>query len=134
MNKLDKSNVRPEITDDITPSIYFNKLVMDRINMCPIPKIPTINALVEFCINGKDEGKWGLVIEKGMVKDVICAKEEDIDPYSRKPNCTFTMNGETFLSIIRKEISPQKAFFDRKVNVQGNMLLALKANVLVNYL
>lgn len=134
MNTPDKPNGRPEITDDVTPSIYFNTLVINRINMCPIPKITTINALVEFYIKGKDGGRWGLVIEKGMAKEVICAKEEVADPYPCKPDCTFTMNEETFLSIIKKEISPQKAFFNRKVNVQGNMILALKANVLVNYL
>ena len=128
------TNGRPEIPEDVTPSVYFNTLVIDRINKCTIPKITSMNILVEFHISGKDGGRWGLVIEKGTAKEVICAKYSDTEPYPQKPNCSFTMNGETFLSIVRKEITPQKAFFKKEVDIRGNIFLALKANALVCYL
>ncbi len=131
---LPETTDRPEIPDDVTPSIYFNNLIVDRINKSPIPKIKKLNILVEFHISGEDGGRWGLLIEHGMAVNIIEADEENPDPYSRKPICTFTMSGKTFLAIVRKETSPQKAFFTRKVNVKGDMFLALKANVLVNYL
>lgn len=134
MDTQDKSNGRPEIPEDVTPSVYFNTLVISRINRCSTPKITSMNLLVEFCISGEDGGRWGLVIEKGMAKEIICARDRDSEPYPQKPNCSFTMNGETFLAILRKEITPQKAFFTRKVDIRGNIFLALKANALVCYL
>ncbi|MGR3176575.1 MAG: SCP2 sterol-binding domain-containing protein [Candidatus Anammoxibacter sp.] len=134
MDISDKSNVRPEIPDNVTPSVYFNTLVINRINKCPTPKITSMNLLVEFCISGENGGRWGLVIEKGMAKEIMRAKDSDSEPYPQKPNCSFTMNGDTFLAIVRKEITPQKAFFKKKVDIRGNIFLALKANALVCYL
>ena len=125
---------RPEIPNGITPSEYFNNLIVDRINMCPVPKISSLNFLVEFCVNGENGGSWGLIVKKGTAMKVIQAVEGEPDPYNQKPDCRFTMDNEVFLDIIHKRISPQKAFFTRKVNVNGNMFLALKSNVLVNYL
>jgi putative sterol carrier protein len=44
------------------------------------------------------------------------------------------MDSETFMSILKREFTPQKAFFKRKVKIGGNIMIALKMNVLVNYL
>ncbi|MCP5002949.1 MAG: SCP2 sterol-binding domain-containing protein, partial [Planctomycetes bacterium] len=52
----------------------------------------------------------------------------------RKTKCIFRLDGNTFMSIVRREIKPQQALFQRKVQIRGDMLLALKMNVLVNYL
>lgn len=134
MEPVTTSSARPEIPDDVTPAGYFNTLVLDRINRCAIPKIKSINVLVEFCISGESGGRWGLVINNGMAKEIICAEDSDQDPYARSPDCTFIMSEATFLSILHHEITPQKAFFARRVDVKGNILLALKANNLVSYL
>jgi putative sterol carrier protein len=51
-----------------------------------------------------------------------------------KPTCTFILKSATFISILRKEITPQKAFFEGHVEIQGNLFFALKMNILVGYL
>jgi hypothetical protein len=38
------------------------------------------------------------------------------------------------MSIIRREITPQQAFFKKMVQIEGDIAIALKMNVLVNYL
>ena len=43
------------------------------------------------------------------------------------------MDGETFMSIIKREITPQQAFFRKMVQIEGDVTIALKMNVLVNY-
>lgn len=129
-----ETNDRPEIPDDITPSTYFNDLIINRINKSPIPKIKTLNVLVEFHVSDIDRGRWGLVIEEGIAKNIIHVENNDPNPYPKAPTCTFTMNSKIFMAIVRKEISPKKAFFTRKIDVSGNIFLALKANVLVSYL
>ncbi|MHC4455351.1 MAG: SCP2 sterol-binding domain-containing protein [Planctomycetota bacterium] len=50
------------------------------------------------------------------------------------PVSTFRMDSETFMSILKREFTPQKAFFKRKVKIAGDIMIALKMNVLVNYL
>ncbi len=44
------------------------------------------------------------------------------------------MDSDTFMSILKRVYTPQKAFLKRKVKIAGDVMIALKMNVLVNYL
>lgn len=120
-------NERPEIPDNITHAEYLDRFLKDRVNHAPIPKISILNAIIQFEITDGVNGTWNIVVENGFVTEVT---KETIE----KPTCTFILDSNTFLSILRREITPQKAFFTGKVTIKGNMFLALKMNILVNYL
>ena len=49
------------------------------------------------------------------------------------PTCVFIIRGAVFLSILRREMTLQQAFFKGKMEIKGDVLSALKMN-LVNYL
>ncbi|MGQ3683676.1 MAG: SCP2 sterol-binding domain-containing protein [Candidatus Loosdrechtia sp.] len=118
---------RPVIPENITHTDYFNRLLKERVNKSSIPKIYDLNAVIQFEISDNGNGKWDVVIENGIVKEVT-------EELHKKPTCVFTLDSATFLSIIRREITPQQAFFQRKVDIRGDVFLALKMNILVNYL
>ncbi len=128
---------RPDITNEVTPVEYFEQLIYARVNLCPLPKIESLHTVIRFDIDGDNGGSWTIAVECGLLKHVVrnCSdtctspNETTILPVS-----TFRMNSETFMSILRREFTPQKAFFKRKVKIAGNMMIALKMNVLVNYL
>ena len=128
---------RPEITDGITPVEYFEQLIFARVNFCSLPKIESLNTVIRFDIDGDSGGSWTIVVEGGHLKRVVrnCF---DTCPSSNetvlRPVSTFRMDCETFMSILKREFTPQKAFFKRKVKIAGDILIALKMNVLVNYL
>lgn len=46
--------------------------------------------------------------------------------FSGKPDVTFTMKDDDVFELISGKLNPQKAFFQGKVKVQGNMGMALK--------
>jgi putative sterol carrier protein len=120
-------NKRPEIPENITHVDYFNQLLKARVNLSPVPKISSLNATIQFEITDSGNGRWNVVVEKGLVKDVTTA-------FCKKPTCVFAMNSATFLSIIKRKITPQQAFFRGMVNIKGDMFLALKMNILVGYM
>ena len=120
-------NERPEIPENITHDEYFNYLLKERVNKSPISKIPSLNAIIQFEITDRGSGTWYIVVENGLVTEVT---KETLE----QPTCAFILDSDTFLSILRREITPQKAFFKGKVTIKGNLLLALKMNILVNYL
>jgi hypothetical protein len=42
---------------------YFEKLMKNRINLSPEPKIPELNAKIQFNITGVGAGRWTLVLD-----------------------------------------------------------------------
>jgi len=76
-------------------------------------------------------------VERGLLERVVrnctdtCVSSNETILH---PESSFRMDSETFMSILKREFTPQKAFFKRKVKIGGNIMIALKMNVLVNYL
>jgi len=130
-------NERPDITNKINPVEYFEQLIYARVNLCPLPKIESLHTVIRFDIDGDNGGSWTIAIECGLLKRVVrncsdtCVSPDDT---TLLPVSTFRMDSETFMSILRREFTPQKAFFKRKVKVAGDIMIALKMNVLVYYL
>lgn len=128
---------RPEITNETTPVEYFEELIFARVNLCSLPKIESLNTAIRFDIEGDNAGSWSIVVERGFLKRVV-RNYSDTSPLSDEavlvPASTFRMDGKTFMSIIKREITPQQAFFKKKVRIEGDVTIALKMNVLVNYL
>ncbi len=128
---------RPDITNEITPTEYFERLIFARVNLCPLPKIESLHTVIRFDIDGDNGGSWTIVVECGLLKRVVrnCSDAcGSPDETILLPASTFRMASETFMSILRREFTPQKAFFKRKVKIAGDIMIALKMNVLVNYL
>lgn len=128
---------RPDIADGITPVEYFEQLIYARVNLCPLPKIKGLNTVIRFDIDGDSGGSWTIAVESGLLTRVVrncpdtCPSSEEA---ALRPVSTFRMDSKTFRSILKREFTPQKAFFKRKVKIAGDMMIALKMNVLVNYL
>jgi hypothetical protein len=128
---------RPEITDETSPASYFEELIFARVNLCPLPKIVSLNTVIRFDIDGDNGGSWTIAVEGGFLTRVVRNYSDTCSSSSEtvlRPVSTFRMNSETFMSILKREFTPQKAFFKRKVKIAGDIMIALKMNVLVNYL
>ncbi|MBT3880984.1 MAG: SCP2 sterol-binding domain-containing protein [Candidatus Scalindua sp.] len=128
---------RPDIANGITPVEYFEQLIFARVNFCSLPKIESLNTVIRFDIDGDNGGSWTIVVEGGHLTRVVRNSPEICSSSNEtvlRPVSTFRMDCETFMSILKREFTPQKAFFKRKVKIAGNIMIALKMNVLVNYL
>ena len=128
---------RPDITNEITPEEYFEQFIFARVNLCSLPKIESLCTVIRFDIDGDNGGSWTIVVEGGHLTRVVRNSPEICSSSNEtvlRPVSTFRMDCETFMSILKREFTPQKAFFKRKVKIAGNIMIALKMNVLVNYL
>ncbi len=128
---------RPDITNGITPVEYFEQLVFARVNLCPLPKIESLDTVIRFDIDGDNGGSWTIAVESGLLKRVVRNCSDTCSSSNEtvlRPVSTFRMDSETFMSILKREFTPQKAFFKRRVKIAGDIMIALKMNVLVNYL
>jgi len=120
-------NTRPRIPENITPTEYFTHLLKDRVNLADEPKISSLTAVIRFEMTDGNGGTWDIVVEKGLVKDVVRNSKET-------PTSTLKLSSAVFLDIIKRKVTPQQAFFQRKVDIDGDMFIALKMNILVSFM
>ena len=66
-----------------------------------------------------------MVVGNGLVK-VVTKEVHDRHTY------VFTLESDVFLLIFRREITLQQAFFKGKMDIKGDILLALKMNARIN--
>lgn len=64
------------------------------------------------------EGYWVVNAKDGKGKITYNGKE--------KPDVTFTISDDDVVELISGKLNPQKAFFQGKIKIQGNMGLAMK--------
>jgi len=64
------------------------------------------------------EGYWVINAKEGKGKVTYDGKE--------KPDVTFTISDDDVVDLISGKLNPQKAFFQGKIKIQGNMGLAMK--------
>lgn len=104
---------------------YFEDFLVEKMNKQLLPNLRSLSATCR--INVEDVGRsWALKIEQGrLVK---------ISHNSMDCQCTFFVNFDTFCRIVSGRLVPQKAFFKRKVDIQGDMETGLKlATVLAEF-
>lgn len=83
--------------------------------------IERVRAIYGFRVTNGPKGKtgyWVINAKEGKGKVIYNGKE--------KPDITFIVNDEDVTDLIAGKIPPQKAFFQGKVKIQGNMGLAMK--------
>ena len=81
-------------------------------------KIKGLNATYQWKITGDGGGNWFAVIGDGAVE--VNAGE------SKDPNVTITVSAGNWLDIVNGNLNPQMAFVSGKVQIEGDMMLAMK--------
>jgi thioester reductase-like protein/predicted lipid carrier protein YhbT len=104
---------------------YFDDFLKEKMHKQLLPNLRSLSATCR--INVEDVGRsWALKIEQGrLVK---------ISHNSMSCQCSFLVNYDTFCRIVSGRLVPQKAFFKRKIDIQGDMETGLKlATVLAEF-
>ena len=75
-----------------------------------------VGAVYQFKIGGEGGGDW--VVD--LVKSEVRAGEAEA------PDCTISMNGGDFISMVSGKLRPEMAFMMGKLKVTGDRMLAMK--------
>jgi 2-alkyl-3-oxoalkanoate reductase len=105
---------------------YFDVFLVDKKHRPLLPNLTRLNATCRIVLEDIPGKTWTLGIEQGCL--------ERISYNGMDCQCTYTVNRQTFDAIVSGRLAPQKAFFQRKVEIDGDMETGLRlATVLADF-
>ena len=104
---------------------YFNDFLSARMRQPLLPDLKSLSATFRIGLK-EPTTHWTLVIERGQ----LVAISRNGAPAS----CTFLLNADTFGEIVSGSLAPQRAFFKRRIEIEGEMETGLMlATVLAEF-
>ena len=101
---------------------YFSEFLADKMHKQLLPNLKNLSATCRIVVQDAaapaHSQSWSLSITEGRL--------ERISQDGEVCQCTFYLAGDTFASIVGGEVTPQQAFFQRNVNIEGDMEVGLK--------
>jgi thioester reductase-like protein len=98
--------------------VYFDDFLAGKLHQSLLPELRRLTASCRVVIDERDDLGWGLRICKGQLEEI---SRNGIDCA-----CTFYVDHGSFRDIVSGRQSPQQAFFDKKIEIRGNMETGLK--------
>lgn len=102
---------------------YFMEFLPSIIGQLMIEDLKDLTNCFEISVTGADVPPWRLAITDGRLSYVGHEGPE--------PVCRFTMDAETLLEVIAARRSPQEAFFDMRIDIEGDMETGLKLSTVL---
>jgi predicted lipid carrier protein YhbT len=95
-------------------------------NQSLLPDLKQLSARLSISITDEPGSLWSLNLQQGVLHSI----SRDATP----AECSFSLGSASFLEIAAGRLSPQLAFFTKRVRITGNMELGLKvATVLAKF-
>ncbi len=97
---------------------YFRVFLAQKLNRSLLPDVRRLSSRFEVRFQESPKWHWSLHVQQG----VLTAISRNGVP----AECSFTVDLPTFLEIVSGRLSPQQAFFRRRVEIGGDIELGLK--------
>jgi len=107
------------VASDFSAADYFERFLPKYAPLSTLPRLSNVTAEVGFRVSGSEGGQWRCRLVRG---DVVAVKRSACGDAA----VVFESDGETLAAIVAGELSPQQAFFDRRIEIAGNIEMGLK--------
>jgi thioester reductase-like protein/predicted lipid carrier protein YhbT len=97
---------------------YFDRFLADKMHKQLLPDLKNLNANCRISVSEIPSKSWFLEIENGRL--------ENISLNGFKSQCSYLTDSNTFERIVKGKLSPQQAFFRKKIDIKGNIETGLK--------
>ena len=108
---------RQQNSNLITP--YFTEFLPSKINQPLLPGLKNLSISFVIEIYDPTEFSWSLRISGGVLHSISTL------PHGQE-ECWYRLDTQTFLPIVQGKLSPQRAFFKRRVEITGNLEKGLR--------
>ena len=97
---------------------YFDQFLSCKIGQLLLPDVRSLTTSFGVALREDPQLRWKLLVEHGVLKMV---EQNDMPT-----NCSFSLDADALLAIVCGRLAPQQAFFQRRVDIGGDLAAALK--------
>lgn len=98
---------------------YLERFLPKHAPLSTLPRLTNVTAEVGFRVLDISAGEWRCRLERG---DVVSVRRANCDDVA----VVFESDGDTLGAIVGGQLTPQQAFFDRRIEIAGNVEMGLK--------
>lgn len=102
---------------------YFSEFLPTLLDQLLIEDLRTLTACFEIRVTDGSEPPWRLGVEEGRLTYVGHGGPE--------PVCRFSLDSGTFLEVVTARCTPSAAFFETKIELEGDMEMGLKLSTVL---
>lgn len=93
--------------------LYFQNFLRGKLHQQLLPNLRRLTATFRVVVKDLPEACWALAIREG--------KLESVSRDARNAQCLFTVDLSTFLEVVSGRLTPQEAFFQRRIDIDGEV-------------
>jgi hypothetical protein len=102
---------------------YFSEFLPGILGKLLIEDLTTLTTCFEIRVTDGSEPPWRLGIEEGCLTYVGHQGPE--------PVCRFSLDSDTFVAVVTARCTPSAAFFDTRIDLEGDMEMGLKLSTVL---
>ena len=103
---------------------YFSEFLAARMNQLLLPDVRKLTATFRVVPRDRPEQHWAVDIRDGMVRS--------INANAHTYQCTFIVDRAAFGEIVAGRLNAQQAFFDRRIDIEGDVEVGLRLTVVLS--
>lgn len=97
---------------------YFESFLPELRGQLLIPGLHSLSCVLGVALRKAPEERWRLWIASGRLTDVSRGVQG--------ADCIFNLDRETLMAVIAGQLAPDRAFFEMRVEIEGNIVLGLQ--------
>jgi predicted lipid carrier protein YhbT len=97
---------------------YFDSFLTEKMHRQLLPNLRHLTASCRIAVEDIPGRSWSLRIDQGRL--------EEISPNGMVCPCTFLLHSDTFAAIVGGRLAPQQAFFQKKIDIEGDVETGLR--------
>ena len=107
-------------------SAYFSDFLAEKLNLDLVPELRTLNASFKITMKEFSDWHWSFTVQQGVLTS--------LSRNGQPTQCDFLVDMSIFPDIVAARITPQQAFFNQQIQIEGDTEIGLKvATVLADF-
>lgn len=102
---------------------YFTRFLPGLQGQLLIPGLRSLTCALGVQLTDMDQAEWTLEIESGRLQSVR--------PGLERSHCVFCLDSGTLLEVATGTLAPDRAFFDLRIEIEGDVALGLQLSTVL---